>query len=237
MRRTILITAATALLSTSAFADTASDCAQPVDRDKAIAACTTMMKEVAKEKDKLSIAYVNRSSAYQAKGDLRKALSDMTWGVVYNPKSANLWLKRASIRDSLGQNIRAAADYTIAIKADPKLTQAYIGRGEAYRRLGALPQAIADASEALKLDPKSHAALANRAYAQFRLGQVEKAKADADEALKLNDKSARAYLVRGLAQEKADKAKAVADVKKALELDPKLKDEKVNQEVIKRLGV
>jgi tetratricopeptide (TPR) repeat protein len=237
MRRNIFIVAASMMLATAAFADTASDCAQSTDRDKAITACTTMMKEVAKDKAKLSVAYVNRSAAYQAKGDLRKALSDMTWGVVYNPKNAELWLKRAMIRDSLGQNIRAAADYTIALKADPKLAQAYVGRGEAYRRLGALPQAIADASEALKLDPKSHAALANRAYAQLRLGQVEKAKADAEEALKLNDRNARAYLVRGLAQEKSDKAKAVADVKKAFELDPKLKDEKVNQEVIKRLGV
>lgn len=236
MRKALAI-AAGLLMSTAAFADTAGDCAQTADRDKAITACTAMMKEVAKEKDKLSTAYVNRSAAYQGKGDLKKALSDMTWGVVYNPKNAELWLKRATIRDSLGQNIRAAADYTIALKNDAKLTQAYIGRGEAYRRLGALPQAIADASEALKLDPKSHVALANRAYAQLRLGQVDKAKADADEALKLSDKSARAYLVRGLAQEKSDKAKAVADVKKALELDPKLKDEKINQEAMKRLGV
>ena len=237
MIRLTTIGVALVLGAAVAQADTATDCAQPGDRDKAITACTVLMKEVAKDKPKLSEAYVNRSTAYQAKGDLKKALSDMTWGVVYSPKDANLWLKRAAIRDGLGQNIRAAADYTVALKSDPKLTQAYIGRGEAYRRLGALPQSIADASEALKLDPKSAVALANRSYAQLRLGQLAKAETDANEALKLDAKSARAYLVRGLTQEKTDKVKAVADLKQAMALDPKLKDEKVNQDAMKRMGM
>ena len=121
----------------------------------------------------------------------------------------------------------------MALKYDPKKIAALVGRGDMYRQLGVLPKAITDATDALKLDPKNATALANRAYALVRSNKDADAIKDADEAIKLDAKQVQAYLARGIAKMKSDKAAATADVKKALELDPK---STIAQSVLKQLG-
>jgi tetratricopeptide (TPR) repeat protein len=191
-----------------------------------------LVKESKQDKVMLATAYTNLSAAQKSTGDLKNALTNYGWALVYDRNNANLWHERGQVRAGLGQTLRAAADETLAIRNDPRKVDAWIARGDLYRAMGALTKAEADASEALKLDPKSAVALANRGYARLRMGLTDKAKEDAEEAIKIDAKSVRAYLTRGLSQEKADKAKAVADVKKAFELDPK---DKVVQETLKRL--
>ena len=203
------------LAAAGAQAQTAlTDCTQRADLPKAVAACDALVKEAGKDAAKLAPAYTNLATAQKASGDLRKALTNYGWALVYDRQNAKLWYERGLIRQALGQNIRAAADHSLALRYDPKMIGAYIERGDLYRKLGALPRAVTDATEALKLDPKSATALANRSYALLRMNQLDKAKADADEALKLDPKSATAYLTRGLSQEKSDKAKALADVRR-----------------------
>ena len=85
--------------------------------------------------------------------------------------------------------------------------------------------------------PRRISALASRAYAQLRLGKADQALADAEDAIKNDANSARGYLTRGLAQERTDKAKADADVKKALSLDPQIKNEPGLAEILKRFSL
>ena len=214
-------------------ADTLADCTQRGDLTKAIAACGTLISDAKHDDAKLAVAYTNLGAAQKANGDLRGALTNLGWALVYDRTNANLWHERGLVRTALGQTLRAAADETLAIRYDPRKVEAWIARGDLYRSMGALTRAVADATEALKLDPKSAAAFANRGYANLRMGLVDKAKSDAEEAIKNDAKSARGYLTRGLAQEKTDKTKAVADLKKALELEPK---NTLVQEALKRLG-
>lgn len=231
-------TKSAAAVATPAATTLAPECAQTADRAKAVAACTAFLKDLGKvvkpDQGLLASALSARASAYSAQALMKPAFNDVTRALYHAPKDARLWSQRGQIRQVLGQNIRCAADFSIALKNDPKLVQALIGRSECFRRVGALPKAIADADEALKVDPKSTAALTTRAYAQLRLGKFDRAIADADDALKIDPNSARAYLTRGLAQERTDKAKADADVKKALELDPQIKTEKGLAETLKR---
>jgi tetratricopeptide (TPR) repeat protein len=234
--KTVAVVASLLASASLARADPHSDCAQTTDRERAIVACTAVMKEAGRDNAKLLAAYSNRSLAYQAKGEHRLAISDLTRALVYSPRDPQLWYRRGLSRSALGQNIRCAADFSLALRYDTRMANALLERGECYRKLGALPRAIADQTEVLKLDPKSATAYANRAYAQLRLGQLDKAVADADEAIKLDPRSARGYLARGLAREKKDKTQAASDVKKALELDPKLKDARELQDALKRLG-
>ena len=233
MHKLLPFLAAIAVMTGAAQADTLADCTQKSDLAKAATACNLLIKEAKQDRAKLGVAYSSLGAAQKAQGDLKQALSSMGWALVYDNKNANLWHERALVRAGLGQSFRAAADETVAIRYDPRKVEAWIGRGDLFRQMGALPKAVSDATEALKLDPKSGAAFANRSYALLRMGQLDKAKADAEEAIKNDAKSARGYLTRGLAQEKTDKAKAVADVKKAVELDPK---DKIAAETLKRLG-
>ena len=215
----------------TARADTLSDCTQRTDLTKAIAACGTLVTEAKQDKSKLAVAYSNLGGVQKATGDLKGALNNLGWALVYDRGNANLWHERAVVRAALGQTLRAAADETLAIRYDPRKIDAWIARGDLYRSMGALTRAVDDETEALKLDPKSAGAFAARGYARLRLGQLDQA--NADEAIKNDPKSARAYLTRGLAQEKSDKTKAIADLKKSLELDPK---NNMVQDALKRLG-
>lgn len=233
MRKLLPGVAAVVLMAGAAHADTLADCTQRTDLAKAASACTALIKEAKQDRAKLAVAYSNLGATQKAQGDLKTALSSLGWALVYDNKNANLWHERALVRAGLGQTLRSAADETVAVRYDPRKIEAWIARSDLFRQMGALTKAVSDASEALKLDPKSAPALANRAYAQVRLGQLDKAKADADEAIKLDAKSARGYLARGLSQEKSDKPKAVADFKKAIELDPK---DKMAADALKRLG-
>ena len=217
----------------AARADTMSDCTQRSDLTKAIAACSTLITEAKQDKPKLAVAYANLGGVQKATGDLKGALNNLGWALAYDRSNANLWHERAVVRAALGQTLRAAADETLAIRYDPRKVDAWIARGDLYRSMGALARAVDDETEALKLDPKSAGALAARGYARLRLGQFDQAKADADEAIKNDPKSARAYLTRGLALEKSDKANAIADLKKALEFEPK---NNMVQDALKRLG-
>ncbi len=196
------------------------DCVQVTDTAKAVAACSAILKSRGADNATLLAAYRARAVAQLAAKKTSEALSDMTRALVLDPNNPTLWVERGDLRASLGQRIRAAADFSVALKYDPKNVKALIGRGEQFRGLGALQRAIADHTDALRIDAKAPAAYAGRAYAQQRLGKDKEAAADAEEAIKLDPKSALAYLARGLAQVKADKVKAVADLKKALELDP-----------------
>lgn len=217
------------------------DCTGGTDAAKAVVACSTYIKDIGKaghkDNERMGTVLAARAAAYKSQGLLKPALVDITRALYHAPKNASLWSQRGQIRLGLGQHIRCAADFSIAIKYDPKMVPAYVGRSDCYRRLGALPKAIADASEALKVDPKSAAALAARGYAQLRLGKNDLALADAEAALKSDANNARAYLTRGLAQEKTDKAKADADVKKAVSLDAGLKTEPGMAEILKRFGL
>lgn len=237
MKRLLPFLAATMLiaagLSSAARADTLADCTQRTDLPKATTACSTLLKEANRDRTKLAVAYFNLASAQKAAGNLRGALTNFGWALVYDRTNANLWHERGVVRAALGQNLRAAADETLAIRYDPRRVDAWIARSDLYRSMGVLSKAVSDASEALKLDPKSADAYAARGYAKLRLGQTVDAKADAEEAIKADPKSVRGYLTRGLAQEKTDRVKAISDIKKALELDPK---NAIAQEALKRLG-
>ncbi len=198
------------------------DCTQRIDLKKVETACKALLKDAGADRAKLVTGYTGLAAAAEGAKDLKGALKQLSWALAASPKDAALWSKRGDVRAALGQKIRSAADYSVALKYDPKNLNALLGRAAQYRLLGSLPNAIKDADAALAIDPKSASAMANRAYAAQRLGRDADAIKDADEAIKLDAKSALAYAARGFAKMKTDKTAAMADLKKAVDLDPKL---------------
>jgi tetratricopeptide (TPR) repeat protein len=140
-----------------------------------------------------------------------------------------------------GQYIPAAADLNVALRYDPTMAAAYVARGDCYRSLGALDQAVADATQALQIDPQSADAFSNRAYARLRQGKLDEAIADAERAVSIDPKNARGYMTRGLALDRKPNERArdrvIADIAKAFELDPSLKELAVLKGVRQRLGL
>lgn len=212
---------------------TLSDCVQAADRVKAVAACSTLIQQAGKDAAKLAPLYSARAAHHQASGRPRDALEDLSRALAADPQNADLWTKRGDVRAGLGQRIRAAADYAVALKYEPRSVPALLGRGEQFRLLGALKRSVEDLTSALALEPRSSGALAARAYAHERLGKTADALADAEAALKIDPDATLAILARGLARRSTDKAAAVIDLKRVLQLDPK---SPVAAAALKKLG-
>lgn len=152
-------------------------------------------------------------------------LSDADLGTV------NHHLGRARLQK--GEIEPAIAALNISVEKSPT-ADAYVARGIAMHQKGDLEAAVNDFTEAIKRDANNGEALNNRAWSRYKLKQTNDALADADAALKLIPGKSYAWDTRGHIREAlGDKDAAIADYRKAIELDPNAKD---SREGLKRLG-
>jgi tetratricopeptide (TPR) repeat protein len=136
--------------------------------------------------------------------------------------------KKAHIAERAKDYQRAVELYTEAIRLNDKVTTTYRERGSAYNYLERYKEAVADYDKALALGTSSEVpretAMAHlgRGYALLLLDQNQPAVADFDAVLKVVPGSSNALRWRGAAyQGLGDRAKAVADYKAALAIEPK----------------
>jgi tetratricopeptide (TPR) repeat protein len=140
--------------------------------------------------------------------------------------------RRAAALVEYADAVRLSGDYaaalpplTEALALEPANAAALASRGETFRALDRPAEAIADLSAALRLTPDDPWVWAARATAHLAGDAPEKALADADRAIKLDAGNAWALAVRGLATgriERGPTPAAVADLRRALALDPNL---------------
>jgi lipoprotein NlpI len=168
-------------------------------------------------------AYLNRGNAYLGKSDPERALGDFNTAIRLDPKSAWAYAARGYIYKNKGDLDHALADLNEAIKLDPAYAQAVFSRGELYKSKGDFPQAMADMNEALRLDPNYAPAYFSRGRLSYMLGNNPAAIEDFTKSITLGSDNAAAYFNRGVAYYVLGgrTADAVADFKKAAELNPK----------------
>ena len=200
----------------------------PVCRDGApearIAACTEILARGSKQTKRNQLAaYINRSSAYQAAGDLDRAIADLDKALRLNPKSPLALTKRAAIHQEKGDLDRAIADYSSALRLDKNLPVAYRGRAKAYQAKGDLDKALSDFGEALRIDPQSAALYAERGAAYQAQNNLDLALADFSKAAEIDPTFSDAFLNRAnIYRGRQDLEHARQDYETALKLDPQL---------------
>ncbi|PWB84342.1 MAG: Kef family K(+) transporter [Methylocystaceae bacterium] len=201
-----------------------SRCRSAADPDARMGGCTEVIGQGNRgsRRDRTE-AYVNRSAAYRAKGDLDRAIADLDKALKLDPRSSPALIERASIRHSKGEFDRAIADYDKALQLDENSATAHGGRAKAYRSKGDLDRALADLDMASTLDPNSAALYLERAALRRARGDLDRAVADYDRAIELDPRSAAAFLDRaGAYREKHDLEHARRDLETASTLDPRL---------------
>ena len=126
------------------------------------------------------------------------------------------------------------ADFNAALSVSPNSAEALTWRASYWAAKGDKTKAIADCTQAIAIDPKWAPAYVRRGTALGSLKQYVQANEDFSVALKIKSDDISALVGRGLAREQlSDIAGAIADIDKALVIDPSLARVKVVRE---RLG-
>jgi tetratricopeptide (TPR) repeat protein len=196
-------------------------------------------------------AYNNRGIARQYVGDEIGAFSDYDRAIALNSSYAAAYNNRGVIFDKRGKPDLALKDFDRAILLDPFQSAAFTGRGNIRFRRNLVDEALADYRKSIDLDPSAAAPYIVRGALYGLKNKWEMALADLRTAIEMdseparigagilgvafNDidkyiaayaKNARAFAVRGFINLLRNKvADGDRDLKKAFQLDPKLKKE------------
>ncbi len=109
------------------------------------------------------------------------------------------------------------------VRGDPTSARAHIALAKAYDNAKQYNDAYIHYKRAAELNPRSYEAACQLARVCLHLQDPHRGQQWAEQALEINPKSAQAYELRGrLAMTAGSMPKAIADFRKALELDPDL---------------
>src|SRR5437867_2189519 len=144
-----------------AAADEWDSCVKLSD-DLAVAGCSRAIDSHQYTGRSLARLYARRGGAYQAQGDVNRAVADYNESMRIDPTYPAAYHNRGSAWGAKGELDRAIADYNQAIQLDPKDAEAYYNRGSAWSAGGDFDRAIADYNQAIQLDPKYGSAYHNR---------------------------------------------------------------------------
>jgi len=98
--------------------------------------------------------YFNRGTAYVAKGEYDRAISEFNKALEINPRYTEAYNLRGGVYSRKGQNDEAISDYSKAIEIDPRDVRAYNYRAWEYTLKGEYDQAISDLKKALEINPR-----------------------------------------------------------------------------------
>lgn len=155
-----------------------------------------------------ALAYYNRGAAYGLQGNYKQAINDFEKVIKLNPDFAwGVYYNLGNVYALQGDYESAIEKYNEAIKLRPDFAEAYNNRGFVYAKQGNYEKAIADYTKAIQSSPIDPYTLNKQGiritFTDQRQNQVK------------------AYNNRGFAYaEQGNYEKAIADYKKAIELDP-----------------
>ena len=189
------------------------------DSDRALTDCN----EAIRINRNLAPAYLNRGNVYLSKSDLDHAFADFNEALRLDPKNAWAYAERGNLYKNQGDFDRALVDLNEAIRLDPGYALAHFSRGDLYKSKGDIANAMTDMNDTIRLDPNYALAYFVRGRLSYMLGNSPAALEDFSKAIKLDANEATSYFNRGVAYYVIGgrNPDAIADFKKAGELDPK----------------
>lgn len=165
-----------------------------------------------------AISYNNSGLAFEAKGDLDRALTDYNEAIRLDPQNASFYINRGNTYEARGDLDHAIADYDQAIRLRPKSATAYYNRANSYSTKGDFDRAITDYNQVIRIYPKHAPGYANRGRAFFYNGSLARARTDFKQALLLDPKHAYAALWLDLADRRDNLPSQLPQVARQLDM-------------------
>jgi tetratricopeptide (TPR) repeat protein len=163
-----------------------------------------------------------------------KALADFTETIRAGTRSADVYVGTGIIYGSKGDIKNALLHLNTALAIDPAKGSAYYNRALIFDRLNMKEEAIKDYENALIYNPgMKREILNNRSNLLLETGRFREAILDFDYLISLGSNTFYYYSNRGIARQQInDIPGAIADFKKALELQP---DDNISATLLKKL--
>jgi len=159
-----------------------------------------------------------RASAWEVKGDLSKAIEDLTAAVQGSLYPEELILRRAKLYRAQDDHVRALQDYEEVLKKNQEAME--LGGDEISPAIAGILGLNADHSRRNLVEIRIDALL-GRAAVYYDTDRFKAAAADYDEVLRLDPDHADAYRGRSyVLRVLGDRAGALASINKAMELAP-----------------
>ncbi len=199
---------------------------QLLDAGKNEEAIVALTKAIEQDPNSTS-AYFKRGIAYARKKEHDKAIDDFTKAIKLKPDDAGAYCNRSLAYDEKKEYDKAIDDYTKAIELKPDDVRAYYNRGLAYDDKKEYRKAIEDYTKAIAIKPDGADAYYNRGLGHKRNNNWKAAITDFTKYINLEPSDADGYRQRAQAYrgrgDSGDDSLAVADMKKAEQLDSKQK--------------
>ncbi|MCP4934187.1 MAG: tetratricopeptide repeat protein [bacterium] len=153
------------------------DCIQHANPERAIAACTELLKDKTQTRPQLAALYQLRGVAHDNNGKFGKAIADYSRAIRLKPDD-EVHFNRGEAYFNQQQYRKAIKDFSRAIRFNRNMANAYYTRGTSYFHLRRFRKAIKDFSRTIHLNPQYAPAYRNRAVAYKSRGKNNKAAAD-----------------------------------------------------------
>ncbi len=190
----------------------------------------------------------NNGDEKSAEKSFRSAIENADEAIKLQPALTEALLVRAQAAQALKEYPAATADYQAALQHNPALPEAYLNLGNIAASQQNPAPAINYFTQALQYKPDSAEALNQRGLVYAQQKQPDQALNDFNAAIKLNEKAGseavklnvnagEPYFNRAQVwQSKGDKAAAIADYRKSLELPLAPNQDQLARRTLKELG-
>ena len=185
------------LTAPSASLDTIGVCADALNPEDMISACTEIVASRWSNNRQVMFALNNRANAHESLGNHNAAIHDYSRALGVDPHYENARYNRGTTYLNMGKLDLAIADFDDVLKINLRRADAYHNRGLARLRLGDNAAAIADFINALEIDPTLAFAHNNLGVARKRMTDHARALAKFSRAIELMPTYANALNNRG----------------------------------------
>jgi tetratricopeptide (TPR) repeat protein len=164
----------------------------------------------------------------------RQALDEYTAARLVNPSTAEPILAQARTHLAVGDAAAAARDAADAARLEPGSDETLLVGGMVLEQRGQTAEAIDGYARAVAANPSNTQARARLAALAMRLGMYDRAGEQFDALLRLKYRPARMHFGLGqIAQAKGDVAKAAAEYRIAIRMEPTFAEAKAALERIR----